>query len=259
MFKFIMQSDMDCALMKKYEYKDSINKKPSPSYRDVVVKKPWGHEFLAYETDEIAVWILYINKEGRTSFHSHAKKMTSLLVVSGSITFHTCSTNIHLLVGDGIEVGEGVFHQSVAEWGEDVVLIEIESPPYKLDLVRAKDCYGRENMGYEGSDQMTNNDMGKYHYFYVNEYEKYYHVVGTRFLLVVHHVVDIEMFKKFLHEKENSFFRISNNSRAQENNGLLCNRIFVAQDLLNLFELNTSSSGLDILEIQLEGGNGIQR
>ena len=44
------------------------------SYRDKVVKKPWGHEYLIYENDDLGIWFLHIEKGQQTSTHCHPKR-----------------------------------------------------------------------------------------------------------------------------------------------------------------------------------------
>ena len=74
-----------------------------------------------------------------------------MVVVSGSITFKNFSSEEKAVAGQGFEIEKGTFHQSAAVLDEEAILIEIESPPDKLDLVRGTDNYGREGMGYEGA------------------------------------------------------------------------------------------------------------
>jgi len=44
------------------------------------IKKPWGHEYLLYQNNEVAIWHLFINPYHQTSLHSHPNKKTGLLV-----------------------------------------------------------------------------------------------------------------------------------------------------------------------------------
>ena len=39
------------------------------AYQDVVVNKPWGYEYLIFETTEVALWLLHI-EEGKGTFDS---------------------------------------------------------------------------------------------------------------------------------------------------------------------------------------------
>ena len=43
-------------------------------YSKVVVKKPWGYEYLIFSNEEIAVWILYLKAGAQTSMHCHPSK-----------------------------------------------------------------------------------------------------------------------------------------------------------------------------------------
>ena len=38
-------------------------------YTDVIVKKPWGKEYLCYRNNEVAIWYLHIEKDKQTSMH----------------------------------------------------------------------------------------------------------------------------------------------------------------------------------------------
>ena len=32
-------------------------------YQDLIVEKPWGYEYLAYENEDVALWALHISHE----------------------------------------------------------------------------------------------------------------------------------------------------------------------------------------------------
>ena len=55
------------------------------NYSKVVVKKPWGYEYLIFENESVAVWILYLKNEALTSMHCHPGKKTSLVVLQGEV------------------------------------------------------------------------------------------------------------------------------------------------------------------------------
>ena len=116
-----------------------------------VVAKPWGHEFLAFESDEIALWVLHIRHGMSTSMHAHPKKMTGLVVLSGEIELSFLADSKVVRALDKQMLRRGLFHQSKA-LSEDVVLFEVGTPNDKGDLVRLKDSFGREALGYEKSD-----------------------------------------------------------------------------------------------------------
>ncbi len=58
---------------------------------------------------------------------------------------------------EAIMIDSGVFHSSEATSAKGAIIMEIETPPDKLDLVRLKDKYGREEKGYEDSSHTTTN------------------------------------------------------------------------------------------------------
>ena len=53
------------------------------SHSSNIIKKPWGYEYLVYQDANVALWFLYIAPNQKTSFHSHPKKTTGLIVLDG--------------------------------------------------------------------------------------------------------------------------------------------------------------------------------
>ncbi len=123
------------------------------SYNSNIVKKPWGYEYLVYENDEIGIWFLNINKNQSTSLHCHPKKNTGLIVLDG-ISEITCLPSV---IPDGKKIVQGLgktrlprglFHSTKA-LSDQLLLLEVETPKDKHDLVRLSDNYGREFKPYE--------------------------------------------------------------------------------------------------------------
>ena len=50
---------------------------------DNAKKKPWGYEYLAYENQKVALWLLYIKPNHQTSMHCHPLKTTGLTLLDG--------------------------------------------------------------------------------------------------------------------------------------------------------------------------------
>jgi len=153
MIKRIYVSELDRHNLSKYktiegEARDKFN------YRNLIVKKPWGYEYLLFENDYVAVWILHLKKGQATSVHCHPGKKSSLVVLSGKVQSSTLSEWFDLEVLDGLIIENGVFHSTKA-LSKEVFVMEIETPPNKKDLVRLKDSYGREGKGYEGKNMMS--------------------------------------------------------------------------------------------------------
>jgi hypothetical protein len=52
-------------------------------FKNVVVNKPWGYEYLVYQNDSVAVWYLYLREGAATSLHCHPKKKTGIILLKG--------------------------------------------------------------------------------------------------------------------------------------------------------------------------------
>jgi acetolactate synthase I/II/III large subunit len=144
-------------------------------YSKVVVKKPWGYEYLIFENESVAVWVLYLKNGALTSMHCHPGKKTSLIVLQGKVVCSSLTNNFERCVGEGLLIDKGAFHQtrSVSESG--AFIMEIESPVNKRDLVRLKDEYGREGKGYEKSDKHSVN-LQNYNYLSLHTPEIHYNL-----------------------------------------------------------------------------------
>jgi acetolactate synthase I/II/III large subunit len=138
-------------------------KEVSFDYSRVIVKKPWGYEYLVFENKFVAIWMLHIVRKRKTSMHSHPKKRTSLILLAGNATCYHLEGEERLSPMDGVFIEEGVFHltEASSELPIDplsengIWVMEIESPPNKTDLVRMKDEYGRSGKAYEGKENMV--------------------------------------------------------------------------------------------------------
>ena len=120
-------------------------------YLENIVKKPWGYEYLAYENDECALWLLHINENQRTSMHCHPNKTTGLTVLSGEVTVSFLSDDFKLSSMKKIMIRKGLFHSTCATSENGADIFEIETPVDKFDLVRLRDRYGRKGKPYENS------------------------------------------------------------------------------------------------------------
>tara|TARA_R100000900_G_C3300855_1_gene157680 strand:- start:93 stop:761 length:669 start_codon:yes stop_codon:yes gene_type:complete len=123
------------------------------NYEDVVVKKPWGKEYLIYQNKNLGIWYLHIEKDQQTSMHCHPKKNTGLVVLDGTAEVSFLKNNIQLKGVDKIMIFRGRFHSTKALSHGGAHIIEVESPQDKGDLVRLEDAYGREGTAYEGKNK----------------------------------------------------------------------------------------------------------
>lgn len=122
-----------------------------------IVRKPWGREYLAYRNADVAIWVLHINASHATSLHAHPGKSTALVMLRGA-------AQLELLRGDPIRwygfnkinIFRGRFHRT-RSFSDDTVLLEIESPDDKRNVVRLNDAYGREDQPIEDATEPLTN------------------------------------------------------------------------------------------------------
>lgn len=129
------------------------------NYNKVVVQKPWGYEYLAYDNDSVGLWILHIKAGHSTSMHCHPQKNTGLVLLDGKAKISFLNDTFDVSKYDKMMIRKGLFHKTSAT--TDCILLEIESPKDKEDLVRLEDNYGRENKDYENENFHTPKDSEK--------------------------------------------------------------------------------------------------
>ncbi len=141
-------------------------------FSNVIVKKPWGYEYLMYQNDNVSIWILHIKSGCLTSMHCHINKKTALIVLSGEAVFTTLEQGLNLKEGDALILDKKVFHSTQAISTNGVIIMEVETPTLKTDLLRLSDDYGRQSKGYESKNEMSY-DLSDYEYvfFKKNEFE----------------------------------------------------------------------------------------
>ena len=168
--KRILLSDKDRQYLSNRQKEGKTDQEEQPqNYKERVVIKPWGYEFLMFENDCVAIWFLYIRKDHSTSMHCHPLKKTSLTLLSGRALCNTFRHRNFLIAGDSLIIDAAVFHSTKALSLDGISLIEVETPPAKLDLVRLEDNYGREDCGYEGCSQMITDRLEVFNYIYFEE------------------------------------------------------------------------------------------
>lgn len=147
----------------KFEQCQKINNHELENFdfSKVIVKKPWGHEYLSHKEGPVSIWILNINEGTATSMHCHQHKKTSLILLSGQAELSTLSKDKTTILneGDGLVLDKKVFHSTKALL-DGTTLMEVEIPSIKTDLVRLSDRYGRKLKGYELQNEMSF-DFGK--------------------------------------------------------------------------------------------------
>ncbi len=140
-------------------------------FKGLVVNKPWGYEYLMFQTPNVSIWMLYIKKGFSTSIHCHPNKKTSLMLIMGEAVCSTLNEKISLKEKDGLIFEKGVFHTTEAMSENGIFVMEIETPSDKTDLFRLSDKYNRENKAYTEKKNITDKTYN-YYYLYLNENNK---------------------------------------------------------------------------------------
>lgn len=207
--KKIFRSKIDIENLSRLKTSSQFEK-DNFNYRNIVVNKPWGYEYLAYQNRYIAVWILYLNSGYETSLHCHPNKKTVMVPLSGVIQFTSLESWMLLRTGDGIIIEEEVFHSSKAVSQNGAILMEIESPPSKRDLVRLKDEYGRQEKGYESKKSMSKKKSGSYEHFNdIAGHDRLSRKIGDCDLVLCHHHGEWEINRSIENEKGDLFCLLS--------------------------------------------------
>lgn len=118
-------------------------------------KKPWGAEYLVCSTPSSALWCLSIEPGSSTSFHCHPRKRTGYVVLSGEVSIEFLSSTKALVPGDFINLRPGLFHKTTA-LAPATIILEVESPNLKEDILRLEDVAGRKSSVME-VPETTNN------------------------------------------------------------------------------------------------------
>jgi len=121
----------------------------SSDIRNYVIPKPWGWEYLVFETSEVALWLLHIAQGKSTSLHCHPTKTTGLLLLTGTAELSFINDRKAIVAPNKQMIRRGLFHATTATSNGGCYLLEIENPNDKNDLVRLSDHYGRDASGYE--------------------------------------------------------------------------------------------------------------
>jgi rfaE bifunctional protein nucleotidyltransferase chain/domain len=167
-------SDKELQLVKN-NFWISEEKHTRSEYKNKVCIKPWGYEFLVYESNRIGMWYLNIIKDSQTSLHTHFHKDTLLFCISGT-------AKINLIDGEQLELGplqsiyipKYKFH-GIGSFSQESYLLEIEifdtntKFTDKNDLLRIDDQYNRKNTGYESSVNTICESIDSFKHFFLKE------------------------------------------------------------------------------------------
>lgn len=122
------------------------------NYKDCIVPKPWGYEYLFFENENVGIWFLHINQNEKTSLHCHPNKKTGLILLDGNAEISFLNNKNIMKPLSKTMIWQGVFHSTKSICKNGTQLLEVESPKDKQDLVRIVDKYGRQNTSYESEN-----------------------------------------------------------------------------------------------------------
>lgn len=157
----------DLNIINQAHYSINNDKK---DYKNKVCKKPWGYEYLCFESDKIGIWQLRIYNNNKTSLHTHFKKDTILLVLSGKVKLNMINDYKIFETLDLIYIPKKKFH-GIEPISNYIDILEIEifdkdtNFSNKNDLFRLIDGYIRDK-NYENSIEIIENDLLKFNHFY---------------------------------------------------------------------------------------------
>ena len=143
------------------------------SYFNKVCVKPWGYEFLVYESSKLGIWFLKIVEGQQTSLHTHFHKDTLLFCLSGSAKINfTDGKQQELSALESVYIPKYKFH-GIGSFSPHTFLLEIEifdssaSFSDKNDLLRIDDMYKRNTTGYESSVKNVTENIKSYNHFQI--------------------------------------------------------------------------------------------
>jgi rfaE bifunctional protein nucleotidyltransferase chain/domain len=168
-------TEKELSIIKNNHVESAVTANPKVNYRNCVCIKPWGYEFLVYESERIGMWFLNIKKGHGTSLHTHFKKDTFVIVLSGTAKLVLMDNEVIALDPmSSVFVPKNKFH-AFSSFSEETYLLEIEifdratNFSDKNDLLRIDDQYNRKKTGYESSVNLVYENLEQYNYFTIFE------------------------------------------------------------------------------------------
>ena len=121
-----------------------------------LVNKPWGFEFELYDNDAISIWCVSIGEEHKsgylldscsTSFHMHTSKTAKVFVLEGAVQLFSNNNSFILNESSSHVLPPRTPHKLNAYHG-NAILLEVELPSNRSDIIRLTDAYGRSKNLY---------------------------------------------------------------------------------------------------------------
>jgi rfaE bifunctional protein nucleotidyltransferase chain/domain len=165
---YLTPTSEEVAIARSSEEYKNYHISPFYDYLNKGYIKPWGYEYMAYQSKEVGVWILNVNQGQQTSVHCHFHKDTVLCVLSGTFRIELYNDFKILNEGDVCYIPACMFH-GIFAYSPNAVLLEVEvyhrytdcgidgaegarlEHSDKNDLLRLRDVYTRDKNTYMGS------------------------------------------------------------------------------------------------------------
>lgn len=175
----------------KINIKNKYSNKKFFDYSRYLITKPWGEEFLIFQTKKIAVWLLKIHSKKSTSLHCHNYKKTILFPLSGELIVSSFLKN-YKIKKKPIIINKKTFHQTFNYSNKSKYLIEIETPNLKNDIIRFRDNYGRIRNDFK-EESLNNSKINK---FYLKKVKKNSYTFKKKTFKIEVNKNNIEYFSK---------------------------------------------------------------
>ena len=95
-------------------------------FKNVICKKPWGYEFLVYESEKLGIWYLKLEKGGSTSLHTHFHKDTFMIVLSGCAKLTLIDNEVlSLSAFESVFIPKEKFH-AISTFSDETYILEME-------------------------------------------------------------------------------------------------------------------------------------
>jgi hypothetical protein len=186
------------SVLDKINIKNKFSNKKFFDYSRYLITKPWGEEFLIFQTKKIAVWLLKIHSKKNTSLHCHIYKKTILVPLKGELVVCSFLKN-YKIRKKPIILNKKTFHQTFNYSNKSKYLIEIETPNLKNDIIRFRDNYGRIQNDFK-EESLNNSKINK---FYLKNFKKNFYTFKKKLFIIEVNKNNIEYFYK---KYKNTFF-----------------------------------------------------
>lgn len=121
-----------------------------------LVNKPWGFEFELFDNNDLSIWCVSIGQEHKsgyllddcsTSFHMHTSKTAKVFVLDGAVQLFQNESSLILNESISHVLPPRTPHKINAYHG-NAILLELELPSNRSDIIRLTDSYGRSKNTY---------------------------------------------------------------------------------------------------------------